>query len=111
MRQKVSMQRMYHHLVCQFLLSPVSATYRLGQILPRLSWIPSTLHIAKLSAPSIRSYVPLLRFVFLLDDIQVLTHDTQIHPHTQMAFSALNWVSKVFFHHARCLLINKILDS
>ena len=43
---------------------------------------PSTPHIAKLSAPSIRSYVPLLLFVFLLDDIQVLTDDTHRSIHT-----------------------------
>ena len=30
--EKVSMQRMYRHLVCQFLLLPVSATHCLGEL-------------------------------------------------------------------------------
>ena len=81
------------------------------QTLLGLNWIPSTLRIAKLLAHSMRSYVELLRFDFLLDDIQNLTDDAQIHPHAQMAFSALHRVSKVFVHLARCFLINKILDS
>ena len=69
------------------------------QTLPRLNYIPSTLHIAKPSALSIRLFVEFLGFVFLIDDVRVLTDDTQIDPHAQLAFSMLNRVSKVIVDH------------
>ena len=71
------------------------------QILPGLNYIPSTLHIDKLSALSIHSSVEFPGFAFLIDDVRILTDNTQIDPHAQLAFSTLNRVSKVFVDDAR----------
>ena len=72
------------------------------QTLPGLNYLPSNLHIAKPSALSICSSVEFPGFVFLIDDVRALADDTQIDPHAQLAFSALNRVSKVRADHARC---------
>ena len=83
------------------------------QTLPRLNYIPSTLHIAKPSALSIHLFVEFLGFVFLTDDVWVLTDDTQINPQAQLAFSMLNRVLKVIIDHTRYswLIIFSIADA